>query len=105
MRYTTYSLKKPLVLCTLLLICFFISNTWARPLPPRVFEDAIFSKLDYGLYWFGRNQTYSKATPGDTNPYFNPYAPTVIYIHGWEVGETQKHYREVFDYGFIGGPK
>lgn len=105
MRYAFQYLKQSVFLCTLLWVCFSISNTWARPSPPRAFDDAIFSQLDYGLYWFGRDQTYRKAIPGDTNPYFNPYAPTVIYIHGWEVGETQRHYREVFDYGFIGGPK
>lgn len=83
-----------------------LQSAWAKKQPPpRAFGPEIFRELDYGLYWFGPDGQHQKAVAHEPNAYFNPYAPTVIYIHGWEVGETRRQYREIFDYGFIGGPR
>ena len=91
--------------------CFFLlvgtllgGNVAAKTLPPKAFGVSVFENLDYGLYWFGPDMAHEKAG-GPDNAYFNPHAPTVIYVHGWEVGHTQRQYREVFDYAFMGGPK
>lgn len=40
--------------------------------------------LSYGIYWFGSGDTSQKFTPGETNPYFDPTKPTVIFVHGWQ---------------------
>jgi uncharacterized protein YjdB len=54
--------------------------------------------LDYGIYWFGLGNVAQKAEPGVANPYFNPGKPTVIYIHGWQNGSSQRGSRETFNY-------
>jgi len=48
------------------------------------------SKLDYGLVWYGRNGRYQKATVGETNRYFDPKKPTIIFIHGWMPDQVGK---------------
>ncbi|HET90778.1 MAG TPA: hypothetical protein ENN99_08590, partial [Chloroflexi bacterium] len=42
------------------------------------------TQLSYGLYWFGLNGTNQKFAPGETNPYFDPAKPTLIFAHGWQ---------------------
>ncbi len=54
--------------------------------------------LDYGIYWFGTGNVSQKAVAGVANPYFNPSKPTVIYIHGWQNGSSQRGSRETFNY-------
>jgi uncharacterized protein YjdB len=54
--------------------------------------------LDYGIYWYGRGNVAQKAIPGTTNPYFDRSKPTVIYIHGWQNGSSQRGSRESFNY-------
>lgn len=89
----------------LLLCCTGISWVQAGGNVPQRFDENTFRELDYGLYWFGHDGTYAKSVKGSPNPYYNPHAPTVIYVHGWEVGETRRLYREVFEYGFLDGPE
>ena len=40
-------------------------------------------ELEYGLYWYGRNQTSHKAEAGTPNPYYDPDKPVIIFVHGW----------------------
>jgi len=40
-------------------------------------------ELDYGIWWYGRNQTKEKAVKGQTSSLFDPTKKTVVYIHGW----------------------
>ncbi len=42
------------------------------------------NELSYGLYWFGLNGANQKFVPGETNPYFDPAKPTLIFAHGWQ---------------------
>lgn len=67
-----------------------------------VFPKSVFDNLDYGLYWFGYDDSYQKA--GGYNPYYNNTAPTIIYIHGWQNGSSQAQSRETFDTTGAGGP-
>lgn len=69
-----------------------------------VFPNSVFDNLDYGLYWFGTGDSYEKATPGHANAYYDNTAPTVIYIHGWQNGATQRASRETWDASDAGGP-
>lgn len=69
-----------------------------------VFPDSTFQNLDHGLYWFGYGDSWQKAVPGHSNAYFDNNKPTVIYIHGWQEGKTQKKYRETFNRKDAGGP-
>lgn len=41
-------------------------------------------ELGYGLYWFGLNGANQRFVPGETNPYFDPAKPTLIFVHGWQ---------------------
>lgn len=63
------------------------------------------NKLDYGIYFYGEepgsegswdavgNQKY---VPGQANSFYNPYAPTVLYVHGFQPGSVEDHGRENF---------
>lgn len=91
-------------------LCVIFINLWifpvlAKPAQPQAFDQAVFEQLDFGLYWFGDDMAYQKSEFNRDSPYFDPEAPTMIFVHGWEVGESKRQYREVFDYGFIGGPR
>jgi len=48
--------------------------------------------LDYGLYWHGYNNAMQKFVSGQSNPYYNPAKPTVIYIHGWQKDHAANGY-------------
>ncbi|MBX9762581.1 MAG: hypothetical protein K2Y24_06060 [Pseudomonadaceae bacterium] len=69
-----------------------------------VFPDSTFQNLDHGLYWFGYGESWQKAVPGQTNAYYVASKPTMIYIHGWQNGSTQKKNRETFNRKDAGGP-
>lgn len=63
-----------------------------------------FSELDYGLYWFDGSNNYEKATSGQSNAYYDPASPTVIYIHGWQSESTEDEFRESFDWTHADAP-
>lgn len=67
------------------------------------FPDSVFKNLDYGLYWFDYYRA-EKAVPNQTNPYYNPNAKTVLYIHGWQNGSVNNKTRETLDRRRQGGP-
>lgn len=67
------------------------------------FPNAVYSNLDYGLYWFDYNDA-RKATPGQTNPYYSSNKKTVIYIHGWQNGSVTNRNRETLNRNRAGGP-
>jgi hypothetical protein len=69
-----------------------------------VFPDSTFQNLDHGLYWFGYGDSWQKAVPGQTNAYYVASKPTMIYIHGWQNGSSQKKNRETFNRQDAGGP-
>lgn len=71
---------------------------------PGVFPQSVFKNLDYGLYWFGNNDSYEKAIPGQSNSYYGSSKPTIIYIHGWQNGSSQNQNRETFNRSDSGGP-
>lgn len=54
--------------------------------------------LDYGLYWFGKDQASEKYT-GAANSYYDDSKPTMIYVHGWKSGSSENDYwRENFSF-------
>jgi hypothetical protein len=55
-------------------------------------------KLDYGLYFFSADNTPQKYVPGQTNSFFDPSRPTLIFFHGWQPTTVQHDYRLSFDY-------
>ena len=71
---------------------------------PGVFPNSTFQNLDYGLYWFGNDDNYKRAVPGQSNAYYNKSAPTIIYIHGWQNGSSKAKNRETFNRSDSGGP-
>jgi uncharacterized protein YjdB len=85
----------------LLLVLSFASLTQAAV---GVFPDSTFQNLDHGLYWFGYGDSWQKAVPGQSNAYYNASKPTLIYIHGWQNGATQRKNRETFNRYDAGGP-
>ena len=54
--------------------------------------------LDYGLYWAGTGNTFSKYVAGQSNPNYSPSKPTIIYVHGWEKDTTPRGFRETFNW-------
>jgi hypothetical protein len=58
---------------------------------------ANFEQLDVNIYWYGANGMNQRAVPGQANPWFDPSKPTIIYVHGWQGGTTQKLFRESFN--------
>lgn len=54
------------------------------------------TKLDASLYWYGKDNLAEKFIAEQSNSYFDPKKPTVIYIHGWQKDSTTKLYRESF---------
>jgi Lipase (class 3) len=56
-----------------------------------------FEQLDVNIYWYGPGNVSERAVGGQSNPWFNPSRPTVIYIHGWQPNTTQQRKRESFD--------
>jgi hypothetical protein len=68
------------------------------------FPDSTYESLDYGLYWFDYSDA-QKATPGQSNPYYDKDKKTIIYIHGWQFGSVQQKQRETLDLSSKGGPQ
>lgn len=66
--------------------------------PSSLQFDGYPQKLDYGIYFFSANNVPQKYVHGQTNSYFDPSKPTVIYFHGWEHNTVKRHFRESFDY-------
>lgn len=62
------------------------------------FPQEVFEELDYGIYWFGDDFSFAKAGSPDSETHFDPDAPTVIYVHGWQNGTTPRMYREAFNW-------
>lgn len=62
-----------------------------------------FEALNYGLHWYNSGREHQQWQPGETNDYYNPQAPTVIYVHGWTVGGTSDSFKESFDWGGCAG--
>ena len=93
-------MKKSLLICVALLSLVTLSSNASAATWPT----SVFSNLDYGLYWFGTGDNYQKATPGYSNPYYNKYKKTVIYIHGWQQNSSVDKTRESFDVSNRGGP-
>ena len=56
--------------------------------------------LDSGLYWVGLDNDMEIHVPGVTNAYYEPDAPTVIFVHGWQNGVTERGERESLRYRF-----
>lgn len=55
-----------------------------------------FTKLDYGLYWFKSDGNALRCRENQDDEYFDRSKPTVIYVHGWQPGETNIKRREGF---------
>ena len=54
-------------------------------------------KLDFGLYWFGKNDESEKYIPLVNNNFYDLNKPTVIYVHGWKQEAVERNYeRETF---------
>jgi len=56
------------------------------------------ANLDYGIYWFGKNNTSIKAETNIPNPNYNANNKTVIFVHGWQNGATVNGDRTTFNY-------
>ncbi|GLS27339.1 hypothetical protein [Marinibactrum halimedae] len=70
------------------------------------FSESTFTDLDYGFYFFGKNDAYEKYQPGQRNRYFDPSKPTMVYLHGWQNGMVEDMRRETFDTSdIIGAPE
>lgn len=88
-------------------LVILLSSLWASSFAlayPGVFPQSVFANLDYGLYWFGQDDNYEKATPGHSNAYYNPSARTLIFIHGWQNGSSADQNRETFNRNDSGAP-
>lgn len=86
-------LRSLLALFILSMLAMQPSNTYAWDTPG--WDPCV---LDYGIYWAGANGALAKAVPGQSNPYFSPSKPTVIYVHGWEKDTTARGFRETFNW-------
>jgi len=65
----------------------------------QLFMSSVYaSDLNYGIRWFGQGNVSQKAVAGQSNPYYNPNKPTVIYAHGWQNGAIVRGTRETFNY-------
>ena len=89
-------------------MCFFILfiHTLSFPSLAQAFDASFFSRLDYGLYWFGRNEKFEKANESTAlgSRFYQPSAPTFIYIHGWQRSSSRNLRRETFFNSASGGP-
>ncbi|MEI8633589.1 hypothetical protein P4S72_18925 [Vibrio sp. PP-XX7] len=63
-----------------------------------VFPQESFDQLSYGLYWFGANNQYQKASQATQygGQYYDPSKPTLILIHGWQLGNMSSQDRFVY---------
>ena len=63
-----------------------------------VFPQSDFDELSDGLYWFGANNQYEKASSDtkDGSTYYDPSKPTLIFIHGWQKDHIVDLERQTF---------
>ena len=54
--------------------------------------------LDVGIYWYSYGNETIRHVPGESNPFFTPGAPTVLYVHGWQKATTVRGFRETFSW-------
>lgn len=73
-------IKKQFILFAIILVIILWLGFLAKE---QQKEPELGFEKDYGLYWYGRNQTSQKAEPGVPNPYYDPNKPVVIFVHGW----------------------
>ena len=52
--------------------------------------------LDFGIYWYGKDNRAEKSVLGKANPFYAKDRPTVIYIHGWQKDAYKVGHRENF---------
>ena len=64
-----------------------------------------FQSLDMNLYWFGTQTRCVQAGHKGSSRYYDPAKPTMLYVHGWQIGATGKRMREDFWFRHAGGPK
>lgn len=61
-----------------------------------------YEKCDYGIYFYGHQPDNTDATgaekfiSGQTNRFFDPAKPTIIYTHGWQLDGVKNKGREDF---------
>lgn len=55
---------------------------------PRADDQIDFAELSTGLYWFGRDGRMQKALSALPSDYYSPDKPTLIYVHGWQLGSV-----------------
>lgn len=89
---------------TSVLVVIFFLVLCSRCAFASCFNSDTFSSLDYGLYWYGANQQCEKAEPGFHNAYYDKTQPTVIYIHGWQLGSVEDESRTTFNPSESSGP-
>ncbi len=44
-----------------------------------------------GIYWFGKEDANQLAVPNESNPYYDPTHPTIIFVHGWKPDQGYTH--------------
>ena len=60
----------------------------AHAAPRSSFE--VYAKPHFGMYFYGAGDHAVEAVPGQSNPFFDPNKPTLVYFHGWSAGEIKK---------------
>lgn len=82
------------------IICFVLGAAWFFTLAPHEdaraydayyrgvesFDDAVFTSLDYGLYWYDNESRVPKKA-GTSGANFDPDKPTIIFTHGMKINE------------------
>jgi len=68
------------LVCLATLLIGIATTTQAAPTAPTYNPN----ELSYGLYWFGKDNANQKFVSGESNPYFDPGKPTLIFAHGWQ---------------------
>jgi len=48
--------------------------------------------LQYGLYWMGPDGYCARFIPGESNPYYDPDKPVILFSHGWQPGMIHPEY-------------
>lgn len=46
-------------------------------------------KLDWGIYWFGHDDQFAKATSSQASAFYDPKKPTLLFMHGWTGGTKE----------------
>jgi len=50
----------------------------------------LYSVPHFGFYFLGPDDQAARAVPGQKNPFYDPSKPTLIYFHGWAIGELSR---------------